>query len=82
MVFLFIHTHQKKDVLIFHLFLIIQKLKKWPFSIFPFVYNSSILKVFSKLQSINCNHLGDFVSIIRGFECGYKDSNIGHGKKN
>ena len=58
-----------------------QKIKDLPFSIFPFVFTSDVLNVFEKIQKIPNSPLKDYVEIIRGFECGYKDENIGKGLK-
>ena len=52
-----------------------------PFNIFPFVFKQEVLDVLFKIQR---KHEGEFVSdyleITRGFECGYDDERIGHGK--
>ena len=52
-----------------------------PFNIFPFVFKQEVLDVLFKIQR---EHEGEFVSdyleITRGFECGYDDDRIGHGK--
>ena len=51
-------------------------IESMPFSIFPFVYNDSIISLFSKIQKANTTPLGNYLEITRGLECGYKDSCI------
>ena len=50
-----------------------------PFMIFPFVYETDTLNLFKKTQTIKHKKLGDYIEIIRGFECGYNDPAIGIG---
>ncbi len=52
---------------------------KMPFGIFPFVFDNERISAFNKLISLPSNPLGDYLTITRGFECGKKDSSIGHG---
>lgn len=52
---------------------------KMPFGIFPFVFDNERINTFNKLLSLPSNPLGDYLTITRGFECGKKDSSIGHG---
>ena len=54
-------------------------INKMPFGIFPFVFDNERINAFNKLISLPSNPLGDYLTITRGFECGKKDSSIGHG---
>lgn len=52
-----------------------------PFNIFPFVFKQEVLNVLFKIQREHKGeHLNDYLDITRGFECGYDDPCIGHGK--
>lgn len=54
-------------------------ISKMPFGIFPFVFDNERINAFNKLISLPSTPLGDYLTITRGFECGKKDSSIGHG---
>ena len=50
-----------------------------PFSIFPFVYNTSTLDLLEVILNHPRKPLSMYMDITRGFECGYNDSCIGTG---
>ena len=52
---------------------------RMPFSIFPFVYEEKVLHLLKKIQDTPNKVLGTYLTITRGFECGYNDPCIGHG---
>lgn len=75
------YYNPEKKIFDFSFNFLYSQIIKMPFSILPFVYTQKVLSVFNKIQETKTIKLEDYVSIIRGFECGYNDKNIGHGKK-
>lgn len=54
-------------------------IEQMPFSIFPFVYNTSTLDLLEVILNHPRKPLSMYMDITRGFECGYNDSCIGTG---
>lgn len=70
------HFDTTTQVFIFDTLINRDRIKEMPFHIYPFVYDDVTLNLFSRIQNSEVTHLEKWMDIIRGFECGYKDSCI------
>ena len=52
-------------------------IEKFPYQIFPFTINQIDIKIIEEINSKTDKSFGDFLNIIRGFECGFNHPAIG-----